>query len=88
MAGHISEQVAETLTASQWTALEAGAFTKRLDAYEEAGTVSNGARQVTLTIDESGRWLARLDGWGKVARDVDLREFPGAPGAAIAAVLA
>jgi hypothetical protein len=43
----------------------------------------------TITVDKTGRWLSRVDGWGTVLNDVDLRRYNrtgGAP-AAIADVM-
>jgi hypothetical protein len=58
----------------------------RIEGFAEEGTVSSGARVVTLRLDQQGRYLERLDGFGKVERDVDLRQFDD-PQAAIEAVL-
>ena len=40
----------------------------------------------TTPIFSAGRWFERVDGWGKIEKDVDLRKFDDAA-AAIAAVL-
>lgn len=89
---HISEKVEQALIADGWelqSFINAGDrcnYQKRIENFAPAGTVSNGARVVTLRIDQTGRWLERVDGWGKVERDVDLRRFDDAA-TAIQAVL-
>lgn len=87
---HISDAVANTLAATGWTArpMVSDGWQKRIADYAPAGTVSNGARVVTLTICPFGRWLGRVDGWGKVEREIDLRDYADRPGDAIAAALA
>lgn len=91
---HISDQVVDTLLIDGWTYSSNAisvtqAFTKRIEGFATAGTVSNGARVVCLQMDETGRWLERVDqGLGRVVRDVDLRDYWGNPKGAIAAVLA
>lgn len=47
--------------------------------------VPNGARVLRFTIDATGRWLARVDGWGAVESDCDLRWFGDDAGAALRA---
>lgn len=61
-------------------------FSKRIENFAEAGTVSDGARVVTLRLDDRQRYLERVDGFGKVEADVDLRRFQD-PDDAIDAVL-
>jgi len=85
-AAHISEQVAAALVADGWR-FDGAAYSKRIEGFAEAGTMSDGARIVRLDIDESGRWITLRDGWGIVVRDVDLRDHSNNPRAAIAAVL-
>lgn len=60
---------------------------KEMSFDAEAGQLSDGSRVQTVELDESGRWLSRIDGWD-VANDVDLRNFADDPAGAIAAVLA
>lgn len=85
-ATHISEQVAAALIADGWR-FDGATYAKRIEGFAPAGFHSDGTRIVRLEIDESGRWLTRRDGWGVVIRDIDLRDYPAAPHAAIAAVL-
>ena len=85
---HISEQVSASLSANGWQATYNGAdgrkWQKRLEGYAPDGTISNGARVVHLRLDPDGRWLERLDiGLGRVAREVDLRNWPDDPQGAI-----
>jgi len=62
-------------------------FEKRFVGVAPAGAFGpDGARKLVLRLDEQGRYLERIDGWGKVEKDVDLREFNEAA-EAIAAVL-
>lgn len=91
---HISDQVAQALLNDDWVwdgdlngSLYEAKFTKVITFPELAGTISDGTRLVTLTICERGRYLSRVDGWGKVELDVDLRDFPNEPHRAIDAVL-
>lgn len=42
---------------------------------ELAGQLSNGLRNVTISICKRGRYIGRLDGWGKIEKDIDLRTF-------------
>ena len=87
---HISEQVAHELKILGWlVAHDEQGFVaqKMINGYEATGQLSNGTRLVTLEIDSTGRWLSRVDGWGKVIKDVDLRNFPDEPQGAIDEVL-
>lgn len=86
---HISEQVHVALCKQGFEfSLASGEFSKLIEGFAAAGQFSNGRRVVRVRMDDTGRWLERVDGWGKVERDVDLRNFPDQPEAAIAAVLA
>lgn len=82
---HISEQVSATLVSDGWQQKH-HTFKKLIPNFAAAGSLSNGDRVVTLTMSASGRWLERRDGWGKVERDVDLRNYSD-PKEAIKAVL-
>jgi hypothetical protein len=88
-APHISETIAATLRADGWQE-RGGEFSKRIAGIAMPGTCSpDGARIVTLRMDDSGRWLENFDpGLGRVVCDCDLREFADRPRSAIAAVLA
>lgn len=82
---HIADQVGALLEANGFT--RAGdVFTRRYEGMADAGTVSDGARVITLQMDETGRWLERLDGFD-VARDADLRNYADNPLAAVQAVM-
>lgn len=84
---HISDEVTEALRADGWSVKAAGddtRFEKTFENADPAGTVSDGRRTITLTVDKSGRWLTREDGFKDI--DVDLREFADAK-AAIAKVM-
>ena len=85
---HISDKILAELLRTGWRHKAKDTFTKRIEGYAEAGTVSNGARIVTLEMDATGRWLSRVDGWGKVEKDADLRNYQNDPRGAIDAVLA
>jgi len=39
---------------------------------------------VTLMMDQSGRWLERVNGWGETEREIDLREYEVADRAIVA----
>ena len=49
-------------------------FKKKIGGFEESGTLSDGTRVVTLSLCPRYRYLGRVDGWGFVAKDLDLRE--------------
>lgn len=84
---HIGEQVKRALRRRGFEETQDG-FKKRIANFAEAGAISDGARVVCLTIDETGRWLSRLGGLG-VENDVDLRNFwSSGPDAAIDSVMA
>lgn len=83
---HISDHVAMTLLDFGWRNPEPNTYTKRIRCFAEPGALSDGTRLITLRLDETGRWLERLDGWGKVERSVDLRDHL-APAPAINAAL-
>lgn len=78
---HIFDQVAEALKADGWRR-DGLIFKKR-----QATGGAFGVAYTILRMDGTGRWLERVDGWGAVERDVDLRNFPNDPRGAIAAVL-
>ena len=42
---------------------------------ELAGQLSAGRRRVTITLCPRERYLSRLDGWGTVIKDLDLRNY-------------
>lgn len=80
---HIAEQVTEALVADGWNnSNHSLIFKKRLPT---GGAF--GFQIMTLRIDNSGRWLERVDGWGNVERGVDLRDFPNDPVSAIETVM-
>lgn len=83
----IADKVAAALVADGWEAFAGGRFEKVIVGWAEGGgMVPDGRRRVRLVLDGLGRWFERVDGWGKVEKDVDLREFDNAA-AAIAAIL-
>lgn len=84
---HIGNRVEAALLTDGWDAIGPNTFRKRIEGFEDAGTVSDGARVITLEMDDSGRWLSRTSGWGTIENDVDLRRFPNDPKGAIAAVM-
>jgi hypothetical protein len=88
---HISEKVVAALLADGWVLNARGGgverYQKRIVGAESGGAmVPDGARVVNVQICAIGRWFERVDGWGKIEKDVDLRNFDN-PAAAIAAVL-
>ena len=84
---HTETQVKNELISEGFIETSPSVFKCLISNFEAAGTISNGDRMVTLTIDETGRWFSRVDGWGKVERDVDLCNFVHNPIGAIKAVL-
>lgn len=83
---HIKEQIIEELKTTGWK-VQGKTAEKLVHSFSQSGTLSDGSRVVRLSIDECGRWFERLDGWGNVQKDVDLRNFENSPKAAIEAVL-
>ena len=83
---HMADHVAKTLLEFGWRVETPGTYAKRIPCFADAGAFSDGTRVVRLRIDDGGRWLERVDGWGHVERDVDLRDYD-APRAAINAAL-
>lgn len=82
----IAEQVAAELIAQGWV-LQYGIFNKVIIGWGQPGVmVPDGRRKVYLKIDEAGRWFERVDAFGALERDVDLRECANAA-EAIAAIL-
>ncbi len=80
---HISEQIAAELAAQGFETNDSGQFVKPV-----ATGGAYGKSVVILEIDDSGRWLDRRDGWGKIEKEVDLRDFPHNPAVAVQRVLA
>lgn len=82
---HISEQIAERLTAmgfNRTSARNDALFTKHV---KTGGAF--GKSLVIIRIDQTGRWLDRIDGWGTVEQTCDTRDYPDDPKGAIDAVL-
>lgn len=71
---HTSEKIAELLIEDGFV-FKNGEYSKLVNGVAEAGQLSDGARVVRITISEDGRWLSRVDGWGEVEKDVDLRDY-------------
>lgn len=68
--------LAQILDAGGWEVKQPGDGT--LTAIRMAPTGGAFGRQVqTLQLDSGGRYLERVDGWGTVLRDVDLRNYVG-----------
>lgn len=84
MKEHISERVKAALIADGWLYAIAPAGHHFEKMFPTAG--EHGRAKVFLLIEPCGRWFERLDGWGAVEKDVDLREFDKAA-EAIAAIL-
>jgi len=88
---HIADQVREALIADGWAQSPAPGggllFDKLIVGWGFAGVmVPDGRRRVYVHVPAMGRWLARLDGWSEVEKEIDLREYDDAA-AAIAAIL-
>lgn len=73
---HISDRVRETLLQLGFTSADGASYSRKVEGAAEAGTVSDGARVVTLRIDAiTGRWFELVNGWGTVESDLDLRDY-------------
>lgn len=84
----MAERLESALAADGWRLGAAGAWEKRIVGFAPPGSFSpDGARVVRLAICERGRWLERLDAWGGIQREIDLRDH-AEPAGAIAAALA
>lgn len=90
MTMHISETIAALFAAIGFEArpiADGSEYSGRIIGAAMSGQlVPDGARVLRFTIDASGRWLAMVDGWGKVERDTDLREHSDRPAGAIEAI--
>ena len=80
---HISDEVRAVLIQRGFSTSDATTY-KRIIA--TGGTFGRATQ--TVQIDPTGRWLERVDGWGAVQRDVDLRDYAGRASAAVDRVLA
>lgn len=78
---HIVDQIIETLENDGWD--RDGADYRFFKAFETGGAF--GSAKTTLLMDESGRWLESINGWGHVEKSIDLRNFSNNPAGAIAA---
>lgn len=84
---NIAEKLAQAFAAIRFTArpisdgMEYGG--RIIGAAAGGDLVPNGARVLRFTIDATGRWLARVDGWGAVESDCDLRRFSRDAGGAL-----
>lgn len=90
MKDHISDQIVNALRADGWKhagRIDQIEYRKRIPGFAPAGTISDGTRLVRLTICPAGRYLERVDGWGNVEKDVDLRVWKNDPEGAIRRVL-
>ena len=72
---HLSDYIAATLLEFGWKAEAPNLFAKRLLYFAEPGALSPGHRVVRLRLDDAGRWLERVDGWGNVDQCIDLRGY-------------
>ena len=75
---HISDKVKNQLHIDGWAINGDDEYQRLIANFSDAGHMSSGDRMVKLTIDATGRWFSRVDGWGKVVKDVDLREVKDA----------
>lgn len=88
---HISDQVHAALIAGGWQDCAAPGggriYEKVIVGWAAPGAmVPDGRRKIFLHLPVAGRWFLRLDGWGDIEREEDLRNFKNAADA-IAAVL-
>lgn len=79
---HIFEQVAAELQVQGFSRYAGWQFRKSVPTGGEIGRTT-----LIVQMDDTGRWLERVDGWGKVEKDVDLRNFANDPKGAISTVL-
>ena len=78
---HISQQVANLLLQRGFKRDSSGSYRR---ATATGGTFGTGC--LIVRMDDSGRWLERVDGWGTVEIDTDLRRWPGDPVGALEAI--
>jgi hypothetical protein len=76
---HIADQVTAELIKQGFTVKADGSFAKIVPTGGEFDRTT-----LTLRMDDSGRWLERINGWGTVEADADLRNFENNPIGAIA----
>lgn len=87
---HISDTIAALFAALGFEARpipDGVEYSGRVAGAAMAGQFApDGARILRFTVDHSGRWLAMVDGWGKVQADCDLRCHYDRPAGAIEAI--
>ena len=78
MTDHIADKIKSYFAAEGWSHAEnehGVKATKNIRFEKLAGSLVNGDRLVTLQLDQNGRWLESVDGWGVVNGCADLRSF-------------
>ena len=80
---HISDEARDVLIQRGFSTSDATTYKRTIATGGAFGRTTQTAR-----IDPTGRWLERVDGWGNVERDCDLRDYAGRPGDAVDSVLA
>ena len=80
---HISDEVRAVLIQRGFSTSDATTYKRHIAT---GGAI--GRTLQTVQIDLSGRWLERVDGWGTIQTEVDLRDYTGRAAAAVDTVLA
>lgn len=79
---HISDEVMAVLIQRDFCTSDATTYKRTIATGGAFGRTTQ-----IVQIDPTGRWLERVDGWGTVERDVDLRDYAGRAAAAVDHVL-
>lgn len=80
---HISDEVQAVLIQRGFRTSNDATFRRTIATGGAFGSTTQ-----IVQIDPTGRWLERVDGWGNVERDCDLRDYAGRASAAVDHVLA
>lgn len=71
---HTSEMIVELLIEDGFI-LKDGFYQCLVKGFAPTGQLSDGSRVVRIGISENGRWLSRVDGWHKIEKEIDLRDY-------------
>lgn len=75
MEKHISENLVDYLIEQGYEKDSGGNYVKMVLAnYNESGSFG-GNRKSIINICPQGRWVSKLDDWGSVIKDIDLRLY-------------
>ena len=79
---HVSDEVRAVLVQHGFSTSDATTYKRTIATGGAFGRTTQ-----IVQIDQTGRWLECVDGWGNVKKDVDLRDYAGRASAAVNHVL-